>query len=55
MISIKKAKAGDVLTIVSGKMNDLHKAEPSSGVGPTTWFLTVKGKQVGTEIKFLTE
>ena len=79
-------------------MNDLHKAEPSSGVGPTTWFLTVNpgnageyeviiqkamqlfgqpvadwsysifrdktlwgpnkewlGKQVGTEIKFLTE
>ena len=38
---MEKPKAGDVLTIVSGKMNDLHKAEPSSGVGPTTWFLAV--------------
>ena len=38
---MEKPQAGSVLTIVSGKMNDLQKAGPSSGDGPTKWFLTV--------------
>jgi len=50
-ITVEKPKAGDVLTIVSGKMNDLQKAEPSSGDGPTTWFLTVNpGNAAGYEV-----
>jgi len=49
-ITVGKPKAGDVLTIVSGKMNDLQKA-PSSGDGSTTWFLTVNpGNAAGYEV-----
>ena len=40
-VKLEKPQAGSVLTIVSGKMNDLQKAGPSSGDGPTKWFLTV--------------